>query len=54
MPAIYDRKVRWRGEILDEAERDPAFAREEVNDLEDYGVSEADVASGRNGPLHSP
>ena len=49
-------KLRWRGEILDEAERDPAFAREEVKGLLNYvsaakllavvrKVIEADLAS---------
>ena len=57
VPTIYDRKVRWRGEVLEGVERDPAFAPDEVKDQEYSGnaarplagvlkVIEADLASG--------
>ena len=46
VPAIYDRKVRWCGEILGEAERDPAFAREDVKDQLNYVSAAAPFSRG--------
>ena len=37
VPALYDRKVRWRGAFFDDAEQDPAFAHEVVKDQRNYG-----------------
>ena len=46
VPALYDRKVRWRGALLDDAGQDPAFAHEVVKDQEKYGSAAKLLAGG--------